>query len=98
MNDAAILQMIKIDLGISADAYDDMLEMLMAAAKSMITNEGLSIDTAASQEDAALVVMYTAYLWRKRREESAAMPRMLRWALNNAILKQKAQGGEVNNG
>lgn len=96
MNDAAILQMIKIDLGISADAYDDMLGMLMAAAKSMIENEGLSIDTAASKEDAALVVMYTAYLWRKRREESAAMPRMLRWALNNAILKQKAQGGDAN--
>jgi hypothetical protein len=33
--------------------------------------------------------MYTSYLWRKRAED-APMPRMLRWALNNRIMSEKA--------
>ena len=45
-------------------------------------------------DDAVLVEMYAAYLYRRRREENAAMPRMLRYALNNRLLSEK--GGQNN--
>lgn len=38
--------------------------------------------------------MYAAYLVRKRATEEA-MPRMLRWALNNRLFSQKAGGGDA---
>jgi len=40
-------------------------------------------------QDAMLVEMYAAYLYRRRREENVQMPRMLRWALNNRLFGQK---------
>jgi hypothetical protein len=36
----------------------------------------------------ALVVMYAAWLWRKR-DNMEGMPRMLRYALNNRIFQEK---------
>lgn len=43
-----------------------------------------------SVEDGHLIVMYAAYLFRKRATEEP-MPRMLRWALNNRIFGEKAK-------
>lgn len=43
-----------------------------------------------SAEDGALIEMYAAFLFRKRRETELAMPRMLRWQLNNRLFSQKA--------
>ncbi len=40
-----------------------------------------------------LVEQYAAYLYRKRKDEKAAMPRMLRYMLNNRLFRQKAGGG-----
>lgn len=42
-----------------------------------------------SIEDGHLIMMYAAYLFRKRATEEP-MPRMLRWALNNRIFGEKA--------
>ena len=49
--------------------------------------------SANSQDDALLVEMYAAYLYRKRKEQQNEMPRMLRWALNNRLFSEK---GAVN--
>ena len=41
-------------------------------------------------QDVNLIVMYAAYLYRKRADEGAPqMPRMLRYALNNRLFSQK---------
>lgn len=56
----------------------------------MIQKEGATLDVSVL-EDAQLVVMYSAWLWRKR-DSGEGMPRMLRWALNNRILSEKANG------
>lgn len=40
-------------------------------------------------EDGQLVVMYAAYLYRKRADDAPVMPRMLRYALNNRLFSQK---------
>lgn len=59
MTDADRLTMLKIDLGISAEVYDQRLTRYLQAAQTEIEREG--------------------------------MPRMLRYALNNRLLSQKAR-------
>lgn len=86
------LKLLKLDLQISTTAIDELLMQMLNAAHSFIEREGISLDET-SAEDTQLVVMYAAYLYRKRREENTAMPRMLRWALNNRLFGQKAGGG-----
>lgn len=83
------LKLLKLDLQISTNAIDELLTQMINAAHKFIEREGISLDET-SAEDTQLVVMYAAYLYRKRREENAAMPRMLRWALNNRLFAQKA--------
>lgn len=90
MTDAELLTMLKADLEIisantTKDAY---LNQLIAASKKFIGTEGATLDLA-DMEDCTLVTMYAAYLYRKRAEDVVSMPRMLRWALNNRIFKEK---------
>ena len=88
MTNEEILTVLKVDLQLSTDKLDSYLMQLIDAAKSYITREGtvLTCETG----DGMLVEMYAAYLYRRRREENATMPRMLRWALNNRLFSQKA--------
>lgn len=85
------LKLLKLDLQISTNAIDELLIQMLNAAHSFIEREGISLDET-SAEDTQLVVMYAAYLYRKRRETNVAMPRMLRFALNNRLFSQKAGG------
>lgn len=88
---AAILKSLKVDLGIlRTTAYDERLTEIIKSSFQMITREGATLDVS-KQEDAQLVVMYSAWTWRKR-DTGEGMPRMLRWALNNRILDEKAHG------
>ena len=88
MTDSEILVILKIDLGISSTALDQYLQLLIDSARAFIAEEGIVLDDSSSS-DGTLVEMYAAYLYRKRREETEAMPRMLRWALNNRLFAQK---------
>lgn len=86
---AAILKSLKVDLGIlRTTAYDERLTEIIKSSFQMITREGATLDVS-NLEDAQLVVMYSAWTWRKR-DTGEGMPRMLRWALNNRILDEKA--------
>lgn len=89
MADINILVPLKIDLQISSTAQDNYLEQLIELAESAIGTEGITLDLT-SVSDSMLVEMYAAYLYRKRRESNTAMPRMLRWMLNNRLLQEKA--------
>lgn len=82
-----MLQMLKIDLGITGTAYDDRLLQILTAAAQMITREGVTLTE--SVEDQQLQVAYAAWLWR-RRDSGQGMPRMLRWLLNNRLFSEKA--------
>lgn len=82
MTQQELMALLKIDLGIIGTAYDPQLEQLLSAAQSFITREGVILTD--SVEDAQLIIMYAAYLYRKRATDEG-MPRMLRWALNNRI-------------
>lgn len=86
----AILQSLKVDLGIlSTTAYDERLTEIIKSSALMIEREGVATLNPSSLEDAQLIVMYSEWTWR-RRDIGEGMPRMLRWALNNRILSEKA--------
>ena len=82
------LQMLKTDLGITTTAYDSRLQQYLTSAQQMIEREGVKTLDLSVLEDAQLVVMYAAWMWR-RRDSQDGMPRMLRWALNNRIMSEK---------
>ena len=86
-----MLQLLKVDLQISSNAYDEYLQTLLEAAQVYITTEGASLTS--SVGDCMLIIQYAAYLYRFRRAELTAMPRSLRWALNNRIFSEK---GKIN--
>lgn len=90
MTDAEILTLLQVDLGemYPCEQRKVYLNQAISAAKSFIAREGITL--ANSVEDGQLVEMYAAYLIRKR-ATTEAMPRMLRWALNNRLFSQKAQ-------
>ena len=87
MSEQDILKILKIDLQISVSALDEYLLFLITSAKKFILKEGIALTN--SQDDALLVEMYAAYLYRKRKEQQNEMPLMLRWALNNRIFSEK---------
>lgn len=88
---AAILASLKVDLGIMrTTAYDERLTEIIKSSYKMIVAEGASLDVS-QIEDAQLVVMYAAWTWR-RRDTGEGMPRMLRLALNDRVLGEKARG------
>lgn len=87
LTDEDILEILKVDLQVSSSALDLYLLVLITSARAYIAQEGITLaDTA---QDAMLVEMYAAYLYRRRREENVQMPRMLRWTLNNRLFGQK---------
>ena len=82
-----MLERLKIDLGITTDAYDDRLSQYLDSAERFIRTEGADIDLTDPQDE-QIVIMYAAWLWRKR-DSLEGMPRMLRWVLNNRIMQGK---------
>ena len=102
-----ILSMLKANLEIMNTIKDTYLSQLIGTAISEISREGITFTTGLDDEnnatysldDANLIVMYGAYLYRNRVNDSEAgyqtalsstgMPRMLRYALNNRLFAQK---------
>lgn len=89
-----LLTMLKTDLGIlSATVYDERLLSYLASATESIQQEGAASILPSSPLDAQLIVDYAAWLWRKR-DTMDAMPRGLRWRLNNRVLGEKARDAD----
>lgn len=107
MTDQDITKMLKSNLELRSHVADEYLEQLLSAAKNEINREGimLAVDdtTGYSMDDANLIVMYAAYLYRGRASteegyQTAAlhpqgMPYMLRLTLNNHLMAQKMETG-----
>lgn len=83
-----VLTALKIDLGITTNVYDERLMHYIEAAEQEITREGVSLN----ESDSHLIIMYAAWLWRKR-DSGQGMPRMIRWALNNRVFQQHMESG-----
>lgn len=88
---ASILAALKVDLQMTATAYDDRLKQIIKSSYENIIAMGaqsLNVDT---DRDREIVIKYAAWTWR-RRESGEGMPRMLELDLNNRILGEKAHG------
>lgn len=86
-----LLPSLKIDLGITTDAYNERLTAYLENAQKEIQREGVTLGN--EVDDDQLVIMYAAWTWR-RRDSGEGMPRMLRYALNNRVFAQKMAEGE----
>lgn len=100
-----ILAMLKANLEIVNTIQDTYLNQLITVSLSEIAREGITLNVTNNQysfDDANLIVMYAAYLYRNRATDertigsyntaafaSQGMPRMLRYALNNRLLSEK---------
>lgn len=87
-----LLAMLKIDLGLTVDAYDARLTQVLTSATSAILKAGATTLDVSDPLDAQLVVMYAAWLWRGR-DEMPAMPRSLQYALHNRVFGEKMRTG-----
>lgn len=85
------MPLLQVDLGelYPTDERKNYLSQVVDAAIAFIAREGIALED--TVEDLQLVEMYAAYLVRKR-NTTEAMPRMLRWALNNRLFSQKSGG------
>ena len=87
------LILLKKDLQMLTSANDEYLSALLSQAKAAIQTEGIVLDTSIECEMA--VVEYAAHLFRKRASTETAMPRFLRWNLNNILMKQKGRRNDI---
>lgn len=90
------LKLLKQDLQMLTSSNDDFLSSLLSASETAIQREGIALVENNMDIDMA-VIQYAAYLYRKRAGNETAMPRFLRWRLNNILFSQKgkADGGNV---
>lgn len=91
--DQTVLSLLQADLE-KRNLNESMSSYLMAlisSAKKEIQREGITL-AESGFEEAHTVSMYAAYLYRKRALSENAMPRMLRYRLNQMIFEQHMKG------
>lgn len=89
MDKTTKLLLLKQDVGILSNAKDDYLEHLLSQSKQMMEREGIVEED--TDEFHGLNIQYAAYLFRKRAGTDTAMPKYLRWGLNNMLFSQKGR-------
>lgn len=99
MTAAERLTLLKSNLQMITDSNDVYLSHLLEVGEAAIQREGVVDDGTADYE--SCVIDYAAYLFRKRAVSSAngsngetAMPRFLRYQLNNILFSQKIREGQ----
>ena len=89
MNTQEKLVVLKQDLQLLTSSNDEYLSTLLDLSAQAIQTEGIRLIENDLECDMA-VIQYAAYLFRKR-----AMPRFLRWQLNNLLMSQKGAVNDV---
>ena len=102
MKTEEILESLKVDLDMCVDSatpqgarINNSLSEYIELSKKAIEREGISmpVDSTGdySIEDGMLIKMYASMLYRNRGTVLDAMPRQLRYMLNNRLFSQKAR-------
>lgn len=94
MNNAELLVVLKSDLQMTTTANDQFLGKLLGLAQELMQREGIKVDEN-SIEHQMVQVQYAAYLFRRRAGSETAMPRFLRYELNNLVIGQKGNVDDV---
>lgn len=94
MTDEYLLSMLRADLEQPSPTVNEYLLSLIDVAKERIAGKGIHIDEN-SMSDGGLIVMFAAYLYRKRKADNPKgvdkMPRMLRSAINDRLVAEKGK-------
>ena len=88
-----LLQLFKIDLGITHNLRDAYFTILLESAMSEITNMGINLDKDKA-EDMMLIIDYSAWLYRKR-QENIPLSRSLQFRLHNRIIKEAGRTNAI---
>lgn len=83
------LVVLKADLQLLTNANDVYLATLLGMGEAAVNREGIKAEDGIEYDMA--VIHYAAYLFRRRAAEDTAMPRYLRWELNQLLFSQKAR-------
>lgn len=89
MTNSDIIAMLKCNLQLFGNTWNEYLTQLIEVSTREIEREGVVLDTS-QIDDVNLIVMYASYLYRKRNTDGP-MPRMLRYALNNRLFAGKVE-------
>ena len=94
MTDEYLLSMLRADLEQPSPTVNEYLLDLLGVARERIAAVGINIDEN-SISDGGLIVMFAAYLYRKRKADNPKgvdkMPRMLRSAINDRLMAEKGK-------
>lgn len=82
------LSLLKISMGVSHTARDDLFTQKLTAADAELQGRGIALDMSLT-EDVVLLVDYTEWNYRNRDTENA-MPASLVLRLNNRKTKRRA--------
>lgn len=98
MTTAERLTLLKADLQMLTSANDELLTFFLNAGEQAMQREGIVNDESMDYEHC--VISYAAYLFRKRATDTSggatgntAMPRFLRYELNNLRFSQSLSEG-----
>lgn len=89
MTDNEMLGALKVDIGLTSDAYDERLTAYLEAAEQRIAREGVTIDKS-DIDHVETIIMYAHWMWSKR-DSGEGMPRMVRYQLNNLIFHEATE-------
>ena len=102
MTEADLLPMLKLNLEVITDymdaeakaAKDAELLQYLRAAREYIEREGIDLEF--TPGDNQILIMYASWLYGRRKADNSygAMPRMLRWAINNRLFQQHIAGDD----
>lgn len=86
-----ILELLKIDLGISHDKRDKYFTALIEAVKGELNRKGCNINVDAV-DDQMLVVDYACWTYRKRQADES-LPNNLQIRIRNRIVRARSGSG-----
>ncbi len=88
-----ILNLLKIDLGITHNVRDAYLTSTIVAAQKDIEGRGITLDLS-NVEDQMLLSDYAAWKYRKRQED-VGLPQNLTCRLRNRVVKARSRYAET---
>lgn len=97
MTEAEQLKILKINLLIRTEAFDESLLFFIRSAKLFLKREGIQEPTDTNTEYDQIVISYAAFLYNVRRNQdgknASALPTFLRYAINSYKYNVALKGG-----
>ncbi len=90
------LKLLKLDLGISHNKRDELLNAEIKASERMLYDRGISLDLSVLA-DMLLLVMHSAWLHERRDKPELSMPRSLALMIRNRQARDSFKGGSCPN-